>query len=122
VLETFYPDAFDGNRTDETECMRNNPYGDTADVLTHNASAAVLNSYPCLILAGDLKLSAAEVKKYEDYVNQGGTLLLNTAYTKQFAKFQKSGKFGKGEAIVYGPDYSVEGLDTILKAQLKNCL
>ena len=118
VLETFYPEGFDGTRDDETECMRNNPYGDTADVITHNASATVLNSYPCLILAGNLQLTAAEVKKYEDYVRQGGTLLLNSAYTSQFSQFSKSTTYGAGEVIVYGPDYSVEGLDAILKKQL----
>ena len=122
VLEIFYPDAFGGERTDETECMRNNPYGDTADVITHNASSAVLNSYPCLILAGDLKLNDTLIKRYEDYVAQGGTLILNTAYTSQLTKFNKSMKYGNGEVIVYGPNYSVENLDSILKNQLKKLM
>ena len=42
----------------------NTPYGDTHDVLLQNASQKVLNSYPCLLLSGDIKLSTAEAKRY----------------------------------------------------------
>lgn len=104
----------------------NTPYGDTHDVLLQNASQKVLNSYPCLLLGGDIKLSSAEAKRYVEYVKQGGTLILNKAYLPFFSSYQSSYKGGtrqdikdgKGTVIVYGPDYSVENLDGILREQL----
>ncbi len=104
----------------------NTPYGDTHDVLLQNASQKVLNSYPCLVLGGDINLSAAEAKRYVEYVKQGGTLILNTAYLSYFSDYKSSYKGGtrqdikdgKGTVIVYGPDYSVTNLDSILREQL----
>ena len=104
---------------DETGTMINSPYGDSFDVLLQNASQEVLNSYPALVLSGDIKLSSKEADLYKEYVNQGGILVLNTAYTKKFPEFKESTEYGKGRVIVYGPDYSVEGLDVILKDLLK---
>lgn len=104
----------------------NTPYGDTHDVLLQNASQKVLNSYPCLLLSGDIKLSTAEAKRYVEYVKQGGTLILNKAYLPYFDSYRSSYKGGtrqdikdgKGTVIVYGPDYSVDNLDSILREQL----
>ena len=45
--------------------------------------------------------------------------MLNTAYTKKFPEFKESTEYGKGRVIVYGPDYSIEGLDDIVKDLLK---
>lgn len=103
---------------DETGTMINSPYGDSFDVLLQNASQEVLNSYPALVLSGDIKLSSKEAELYKEYVNQGGILVLNTAYTKKFPEFKENTEYGKGRVIVYGPDYSVEGLDQILKELL----
>lgn len=100
---------------DETGTMINSPYGDSFDVLLQNASQEVLNSYPALVLSGDMKLSSKEAELYKEYVEQGGILVLNTAYIKKFPEFQESTDYGKGRVIVYGPDYSVEDLDEILK-------
>ena len=104
----------------------NGPYGDTCDALLQNASQEVLNSYPCLILSGSITLSGGESNRYINYVKQGGTLVLNTAYLQFFpdykSKYSGSGakEFadGKGKVIVYGPDYDVTALDGIIKDQL----
>lgn len=101
--------------SDETDTLINSPYGDSFDVLLQNASQEVLNSYPALVLSGDIKLSSKEVKLYTEYVNQGGILVMNTAYSKKFPEFTESMNYGKGRVIVYGPDYSVDGLGQILK-------
>ena len=85
-----------------------------------------LNSYPVLLLSGDVKLSSAEAKRYVAYVQQGGTLICNTAYLKFFdayASAYKGGarqdiKDGKGTVIVYGPDYSTANLAGILSEQV----
>ncbi len=115
-----------GSPNRESTYQVNNAYGDTCDFLLQNASQKVLNSYPCLLLSGSISFSSAEVARYEEYVKQGGTLLMNTAYLKYFPRYQskfsgKSGQSiadGKGEVIVYGPDYSVTGLDGILREQI----
>ncbi|MBQ8684167.1 MAG: hypothetical protein IJ518_06610 [Clostridia bacterium] len=105
----------------------NTPYGDTHDVITHTASQKVLNSYPVLVLMGDIAFTPEEVGRYEAYVEQGGTLVMNTAYLPYFESFRAEYKgaarqdipSGEGTVIVYGPDYSVEALDAILKEQIK---
>ena len=132
LFELWYPNGgmFGGKNkqgmpTEDTYQV-NTPYGDTHDVLLQNASQKVLNSYPCLLLSGDIKLSTAEAKRYVEYVKQGGTLILNTAYLPYFSSYKSSYKGGtrqdikdgKGTVIVYGPDYSVENLDSILREQL----
>ena len=105
----------------------NTPYGDTHDVITHTAGQEVLNSYPVLVLMGDIAFTPEEVGRYEAYVEQGGTLVMNTAYLPYFESFRAEYKgaarqdipSGEGTVIVYGPDYSVEALDAILKEQIK---
>ncbi|MBQ8683455.1 MAG: hypothetical protein IJ518_02925 [Clostridia bacterium] len=127
----LYPEAGDiagkGSYAGEQYYQVNTPYGDTHDVIMHNASQKVLNSYPVLVMAGDIALSSAEAKRYVAYVQQGGTLICNTAYLKYFDSYKaayKGGtrqdiKDGKGTVIVYGPDYSVDNLAPILQEQLK---
>ena len=127
----LYPEAGDiagkGSYAGEQYYQVNTPYGDTHDVIMHTAPQKVLNSYPVLLMAGDIVLTSAEAKRYAAYVQQGGTLICNTAYLKYFDSYKaayKGGtrqdiKDGKGTVIVYGPDYSVENLDSILHEQLK---
>ncbi len=110
--------------------MVNGPYGDTCDVLLQNASQEVLDSYPCLILSGNPALTNEETSRYISYVRQGGTLLLNTAFLPLFPAYRAaysgiSGdriQDGEGTVIVYGPDYSLDTLDGILKEQLARLL
>ncbi len=132
LFELWYPNGglFGGKGKQgiptEDKYQVNTPYGDTHDVLLQNASQKVLNSYPCLLLSGDIKLSSTEAKRYVEYVKQGGTLILNTAYLPYFSDYKSSYKGGtrqdikdgKGTVIVYGPDYSVTNLDSILREQL----
>ncbi|MBQ8684506.1 MAG: hypothetical protein IJ518_08355 [Clostridia bacterium] len=131
VIQEFFPDGFFsrghtnayGSPEIESYYQQNNAYGDTCDFLLQNASQEVLNSYPVLLLSGDVRLSTEEVGRYVAYVKQGGTLLCNTAYLKYFDAYKsayKGGtrqeiKDGKGTVIVYGPDYSVANLGSILQ-------
>lgn len=108
----------------ENNVMLNNPYGDVFDVILQNASETALNSYPCLILTGAIQFSEEEVQRYIDYVKNGGILVLNSAYKKYFQIWDKNYQnsesqfefsYGDGSVIVYGNDYSVDNLPTILK-------
>ena len=112
LINLIWPGGWEVMGRKERGAMVNGPFGDTFDVLLQNASAAVLNSYPGLILSGDLRLSVAEVTRFTNYVHQGGTLFLNTAYLREFPEYAKLSAAGsrrnltagKGRVIVYGPD------------------
>lgn len=90
------------------------PYGDSLDVLVQTASLEVMQSYPVLILSGCLSLSDAEREKVYAYVENGGTLVMNAAYTEQLPKYTDSGDYGAGRVIRFGPDWSIHGLRNIL--------
>ncbi len=126
LVDMFFPGGWTQN-LDETTYMVNGPYGDTCDTLLQNASQEVLNSYPCLILTGDIKFSGEEKNRYVNYVKQGGTLVMNTAYLNYFTDYKnqygvgtgvKELMDGSGRVIVYGPDYSLDALDGIIREQL----
>ncbi len=130
LIGKFFPGGWTQN-WDETTYMVNGPYGDTCDTLLQNASQEVLNSYPCLILAGDIKFSGEEKNRYVNYVKNGGTLVMNTAYLNYFTDYKnqygggngvKEITDGKGKVIVYGPDFSLDAIDGIIKDQLAELL
>ena len=126
LINLIWPGGWEVMGRKERGAMVNGPFGDTFDVLLQNASSAVLNSYPGLILSGDLRLSVAEVTRFTNYVHQGGTLLLNTAYLREFPEYAKLSAVGsrrnltagKGRVIVYGPDFQVDQLPALLREQL----
>ena len=64
--------------------------------------------------------------RFTNYVHQGGTLLLNTAYLREFPQYAQLAANGsrshqtdgKGRVIVYGPDFQVDQLPALLREQL----
>ncbi len=127
LLDKFFPGSWKTIGYDESTYQVNGPYGDICDVLLQNASQKVLNNYPCLILSGNLNLSADESERYLSYVKNGGTLIINTAFLRFFPELlalydgdsRQDIKLGKGKAIIYGADYSLNELDSIIKEQLE---
>lgn len=126
ILNSFFPNSWEVHMGGEGNYMVNGPYGDTCDVILQNASQDVLNSYPCLILAGNIELDDAEIKRYKNYVKQGGVLILNTAYLEYFPEYQKlyNGEsrhdisVDGGKVIVYGDDFEISELDGIIRDML----
>lgn len=123
LFDRFFPGSWEAP-DNEGGFMVNSPYGDTCDALLQNAPQEVLNSYPCLILTGDITFSEEEAARCVNYIKQGGTLIMNTAYLAFFADYgaQYSGGVqtitdGEGAVIVYGPDFDVTALDGILREQ-----
>ncbi len=121
LFDMFYPNSwadkrYFGSYDGKTETIQQvaTPYGDSFDVLTQNAPQRVLNNYPVIILSGDFTFCDDDITRITEYVKQGGTLLLNTAFVKFFPEFKNGGEFGKGKAIVYGPDYCIEELNEIM--------
>jgi len=121
LLKLFYGNSY-YCPTVESDSVTNGLYADSADVLLQNASQSVLESYPALILSGDLKLSSEETARYEKYVENGGILVLNTAYLSYFPEYQTQYNnsvrqdivSGDGKVIVYGDDYSVSNITAII--------
>ena len=114
LLGLIYPDSYPAPAIHEIGQLAATPYGDTFDILLQNASQEVLDSYPVLILSGNIRFADEERERYRAYVRQGGTLVLNTAYLADFPEFDKTGSYGKGTVIVYGSDYSTKGLGPVL--------
>ncbi len=119
LIDLIWPGGWEVMGKEEVGTLVSGPFGDTFDILLQNASQKVLNSYPCLILSGDLTLSPAEAARYVAYVRQGGTLLLNTAFLRDFPSYaRKRGqgvlKDGKGRVLIYGPDFDPRALSLLL--------
>lgn len=126
LIDLIWPGGWEVMGRDEAGTMVNGPFGDTCDILLQNAPQKVLNSYPCLVLSGDIRLSPAEAARYTGYVRQGGTLVLNSAYLRDFPHYAKLPPAairhemadGKGRVLVFGPDFDVRQLAPILREQL----
>lgn len=126
LIDLVWPGGWEVMGRDEAGTLVNGPHGDTFDILLQNAPQAVLDSYPCLVLSGDIHLSPEESARLRQYVSQGGTLILNSAFLGQFPEYGKTQSpatpktlsEGKGRVILYGPDYSVAALDGILREEL----
>lgn len=126
LVDLIWPGGWEVMGKKEKGTLVSTPYGDVFDVLLQNAPQDVLNSYPCLILSGDIHLSAEELTRYHAYVAQGGTLVMNSVYLTQFPNsgfgevvdsVEERG-VGMGRMIAYGPDYDVRALEGILRAEL----
>ena len=110
--------------------MINGPYGDNYDILLQNAPEELLKTYPCLILSGAIRFKKKEVEKFERYVKQGGTLLLNRAYLKYFPLFADMDEnadiieapFGNGTVVIYGNNYEIDGIEVILSDRIKKLI
>jgi len=121
LIDKFFPGSWFTWRRQETGFLTNSPYGDTCDIILQNASQEVINSYPVIILSGDIDFKTEEVSRIMEYVSQGGTLVINSSYLKFFPEIVKRDDrnrydydYKKGSIIVYGPDFYTVELDDIL--------
>ena len=130
LINLLWPGGWEVMGRNEAGTMVNGPFGDLFDILLQNAPQRVLDSYPCLLLSGDIRFSADEVSRYTSYVQRGGTLILNRAYLPAFPDYaRRSGdgsrqeiRSGKGRVIVYGPDFDTKPLAAIIGEQVEACL
>lgn len=125
LIDLIWPGGWEVMGRAEAGALVNGPYGDVFDVLLQNAPQGALDSYPCLILSGGVRLRPEEAARYRAYVERGGTLILNAAYSGQFPDYgpaPDSGvtekDVGAGRVIVYGPAYDVAALDGVIRAEL----
>ena len=54
LINLIWPGCWEVMGRNHAGAMVNGPLGDTFDILLQNAPQRVLNSYPCLILSGDI--------------------------------------------------------------------
>ena len=65
--------------------LANSPYGDVFDILVPNPPSGIFpqdmfDSYKVMILLGKINFTGELSKRYENYVKNGGTLLVNSIY------------------------------------------
>jgi hypothetical protein len=134
LLDAIYPKCWN-SPVNEAGTLVNNQFGDSFDILLQNASANVLAAYPVIIMSGDIKLKDVEATRLVDYVKNGGTLVVNSAYFVPInAELQRQGQlstlkldplqyvnlvpFGNGNGgnfIAFGTDYDASRLNLILQ-------
>jgi hypothetical protein len=136
LLETLFPGGWIENGKEKCQLV-NNEFGDIFDIILQNASADVLASYPVIFMSGEIKLGSEEAARLIDYVDNGGTLIVNTAYLtvlnqvftargtsfrlqygwSDFIKTVRSDaqNSNRGSFILYGNDYDTTKIRTILR-------
>jgi hypothetical protein len=77
----------------ELSYLRPTPYGEMFDVQLTSASAAMLSSYPVILLAGNIGFDEGLIAKLERALKQGSALLLTPAHQEvlgpRFARLKK---------------------------------
>ena len=130
LINMIWPGGWEVQGHNEIGTMVNGPYGDNYDILLQNAPEELLKTYPCLILSGAIRFKKKEVEKFERYVKQGGTLLLNRAYLKYFPLFADMDEnadiieapCGNGTVVIYGNNYEIDGIEVILSDRIKKLI
>jgi hypothetical protein len=78
VLEMLYPGYQDASYFhDETGFLAATPYGDSADALLSDAPGWLLDRYPLLVIAGDVRIDEELRDKLRAYVAHGGRLVIS---------------------------------------------
>lgn len=79
TFETFHQWIASGNDPRPYEPMPNSRWGDMFDILLSNASLNALNKYQALALAGDIVTNSTLTSTLNQWVNNGGTLVVNSS-------------------------------------------
>jgi hypothetical protein len=116
VLDMIYPGYQDSSYFhDESGFIAPTPYGDVADCLLSDAPSWLLARYPLLVVAGELEGGVEIRDKFDDYVEQGGRLILTAGNLAKLpgglAGFQAGvnlKQFDKGTTVRVGSNPVVE--------------
>jgi hypothetical protein len=116
VLDMIYPGYQDASYYhDESGFIAPTPYGDVADCLLSDAPSWLLARYPLLVVAGELEGGVEIRDKFDDYVEQGGRLILTAGNLAKLpgglAGFQAGvnlKQFDKGTTVRVGSNPVVE--------------
>ncbi|MEX2756750.1 MAG: hypothetical protein Q6365_015215 [Candidatus Sigynarchaeota archaeon] len=133
LLDTIFPSCWNSPE-DEQSALVNNEFGDMFDVLLQNASSSVLASYPVIFMSGEIVLRDSDAERLVKYVENGGTLFVNSAYFQAlnaallarghdavlelpFLQHVKVLPFGSsgGNFVLFGPDYDTTRIRPMLR-------
>lgn len=85
LLDIIYPGYQNSSYYhDESGFICPTPYGDVADCILSDAGEWILNQYPILVIAGELSGGTELQDKLENYVNDGGHLIITSANLSRF--------------------------------------
>lgn len=78
IFQLIYPGQFD--ELNEWSVLSNTPYGDIFDLMISSATLQHIQAYPVIFLVGDVAADMNDTlaSKLENYVRNGGTLVINT--------------------------------------------
>ncbi len=111
LLNLFYPGYRDASYYhDESGFITPTPFGDQFDCLMSDAPGWLLRQYPVLIIGGTLKGTTENRDKLEEYVRQGGHLVLSAGSLRQFEN-------GIGGLRAGGERRSISGGPVVLKSR-----
>jgi hypothetical protein len=80
MTERFFDQVFPGQSQGpgrEERYLCSSPYGDTFDVLVNDADRRAWRAYPVILAVGDIAWTPDDVRFLEDYVRDGGILVLD---------------------------------------------
>jgi len=133
LMETIFPSCWI-SPVNEQWALANNEFGDMFDVLLQNASSSVLASYPVIFMSGEIIPRGNESEQLVEYVLNGGTLFVNSAYfpalnaallargyqavlelpVLQHVKVLPFGSSG-GNFVLFGPDHDTTRVRPMLR-------
>jgi hypothetical protein len=80
LFNTLWPQSFSSSAWDESQFyLTNSAHGDMYDVLLDPVDLAVLRCYPVVYLGASVTMTADLATKLQEYVERGGTLVLNSS-------------------------------------------
>lgn len=90
VFNMFYPGYQDSSFfEDETGFLTATPYGDIVDCLASDARNEMLRRYPVLVVASKLEATEELSDKLENYIQEGGHLVISAASLADFKEIAK---------------------------------
>lgn len=102
LFNTLWPQSFSSAPFDEsTYYLVNSPYGDMYDVLLDNVSLDVLRQYPIVYMGGSVNMNSILATQLEQYVERGGTLILNSAVASSFPTDFIGATFGTSQTTTF---------------------
>ncbi len=134
IMDTIFPSCW-ASPVDERGALANNEFGDLFDVLLQNATSSVLASYPVILMSGEIILRGNESQRLVEYVENGGTLFVNSAYFQSLnaalaarghpvvlelppfecVKVTSIATPSGGNIVLFGPDYGTSHIRSLLR-------
>lgn len=102
LFNALWPQSFSQPAWDESQFyLVNSPHGDMYDVLLSDVDLSVLRAYPVVYIGASVNMTPSFAAQLEQYVNRGGTLILNKSALSYFTSDFIGGSFGSDQKAVF---------------------